>query len=143
MQAQTRTDSHTAYLPLIAFYVPYEIEFNTGYVERCVPNAGVSYVDGMTLQNGVPANGKMVAFSYEPDGPIVAKIESGPHPGYTDWPDGFFSHILSTEGSREADWYFWIVDQYDQRISVMIYLHTDGWNDLDACQQAIIRFDDR
>lgn len=143
-QAQSITENdYAAYLPLIAVNIPSEIEFNTGYVESCVPNAGVSYVDGTTAKYGALVNGQMVAFSYEPDGPIVAKIESGPHPGYPNWPNGFFSHILSTEGPRDGDWHFWVVNERNERISVMIYLHTDGWQGVDACQQAVIRFDNR
>jgi len=147
-QAQITTENnYAAYLPLITVPItvpaPGEPEFNTGYVESCAPNAAITYVHGTTAKYGTPVNGQMVAFSYEPDGPIVAKLESGPHPGYPNWPNGFFSHILGTEGPREGDWHFWIVDSQEQRISVIINLHTDGWNGVDACQQAVIRFDYR
>lgn len=116
-------------------------EFNVGVVERCDPNAGITYVNGTTAKDGVPVNGALVAFSYAPDGPIVAKIESGPHPGYPNWSPGFFSHILGTGGPREGDWYFWVVDDQEQRISVLIYLHTDGQAGEGKCQQGVLRFD--
>lgn len=143
VHAQSTANTVKVFLPSIAVHLPQVIQFNTGYVEKCVPNPGVSYVDGTTAQGGTPVSGQMVAFSYEPDGPIVAKVESGPHAGYPDWPEGFFSHILSTGGPRDADWHFWIVDESNRRISVIVYLHTDGWEGSDVCQQAVIRFDHR
>lgn len=115
--------------------------FNVGLVERCDPNAGITYVNGITAQDGLPVNGAIVAFSYAPDGPIVAKIASGPHPGYPNWSPGFFSHILGVGGPREGDWYFWIVDEQERRISVLIYLHTDGQAGEGQCQQGLLRFD--
>ena len=120
---------------------PPEYEFNVGVVERCEPNAGITYVNGTTARDGVAVNGAFVAFSYAPDGPIVAKITSGPHPGYPNWPRGFFSHILGVGGPREGDWYFWIVDAQEQRISVIIFLHTDGQAGAGKCQQGVLRFD--
>lgn len=141
--AQTTANELEVFLPIVSVHLPQVIEFNTGYVERCVPNPGVSYVNGTTALGGTPVSGQMVVVSYEPDGPIVAQVESGPHAGYPNWPEGFFSHILSTAGPREADWHFWIVDESNRRISVIVYLHTDDWEGSDACQQAIIRFDHR
>lgn len=144
MVAQAQT------IPAVQLFLPIVLQtsppvpgyaFNVGLVERCEPNAGITYVNGTTAQDGAPVNGAMVAFSYAPDGPIVAKIESGPHPGYPNWPPGFFSHILGVGGPREGDWYFWIVDEQEQRISVLIYLHTDGQAGEGQCQQGLLRFD--
>ncbi|MEZ4867445.1 MAG: hypothetical protein R3C14_39330 [Caldilineaceae bacterium] len=116
-------------------------EFNVGAVERCDPNAGITYVNGTVAKGGVPFNGALVAFSYAEDGPIVAQIASGPHEGYPNWPDGFFSHILGTGGPRAGEWYFWIVDEQDQRISVTIHLHTDSEAGEGMCQQGVLHFD--
>jgi hypothetical protein len=115
--------------------------FNVGEVVSCEPNAGVTYVNGTTRQQGEPVSGYLVAFSYAPDGPIVAQIQSGPHEGYPGWRQGFYSHILQADGPREGDWYFWIVDAFGQRISVSVFLHTDGQADSGSCQQAVIDFD--
>lgn len=131
------------FLPLVLDDSPPlpDYEFNVGIVERCDPNAGVTYVNGTTAKDGVAVNGAFVAFSYAPDGPIVAKIASGPHAGYPNWPSGFFSHILGVGGPRQGDWYFWVVDAQDQRISVIIFLHTDGQAGEGKCQQGVLRFD--
>ena len=141
-QAQTIPDGQL-FLPLVLETTPPlpNYKFNVGLVERCDPNAGITYVNGTTAQDGTPVNGAIVAFSYAPDGPIVAKIASGPHPGYPNWAPGFFSHILGTGGPRQGDWYFWIVDEQEQRISVLIYLRTDGQAGEGQCQQGLLRFD--
>jgi hypothetical protein len=118
-------------------------EFNVALLQKCDPNAGVTYVDGTTYKNGQPASGYLVAFSYAPDGPIVAKIQSGPHQGYPGWRQGFYSHILQTNGPREGTWYFWVVDQNDKRISKMVEVRTDGQAGDGKCQQAIVDFDSR
>lgn len=146
VRAQTITiPSAQLFLPLVlqnSSPVP-AYEFTVGQVERCEPNAGITYVNGTTAKNGATVNGAMVAFSYAPDGPIVAKIASGPHPGYPNWSPGFFSHILGVGGPRQGDWYFWIVDEQDERISVIIYLHTDGQAGTGKCQQGVLRFDSK
>jgi hypothetical protein len=132
----------TLFLPLISAG-PRANWFNVGEVVRCDPNAGVTYVNGTTRQSGQPVSGYMVAFSYDPDGPIVAQIESGPHEGYPNWPAGFYSHILGVDGPREGGWYFWIINDLGQRISVYAFLHTDGHAYPGGCQQAIVDFDYR
>ena len=148
--AQTATVAQAQTIPAVQLFLPVVLQtsppvpdyaFNVGLVERCDPNAGITYVNGTTAQEGAPVNGAMVAFSYAPDGPIVAKIESGPHPGYPNRPPGFFSHILGVGGPRAGDWYFWIVDEQEQRISVLIYLQTDGQAGEGQCQQGLLRFD--
>ena len=147
---QNATVAQAQTIPAVQLFLPVVLQtsppvpdyaFNVGLVERCDPNAGITYVNGTTAQDGAPVNGALVAFSYAPDGPIVAKIESGPHPGYPNWAPGFFSHILGVGGPRAGDWYFWIVDEQEQRISVLIYLHTDGQAGEGQCQQGLLRFD--
>lgn len=116
-------------------------EFNKALLQRCDPNEGVTYVQGTTYKGGQPANGYQVAFSYAPDGPVVASVQSGPHQGYEGWNTGFYSHILSTDGAREGDWFFWIMDGGGQRISQIAHVHTDGSAGDGKCQQATIDFD--
>lgn len=119
-------------------------EFNVAVLQRCDPNAGVTYVNGTVYKNGQPVNGNMVAFSYAPDGPPVATIQAGPHQGYEGWRTGFYSHILETNGAREGTWYFWIVDGTGKRISdISPPVHTDGTAGDGKCQQAIVDFDSR
>jgi len=115
--------------------------FNKALLQNCAPNAGVTYVNGTVYYKQSPANGYWVAFSYAPDGPIVAKVMTGPHEGYPNWNDGFYSHILKSDGPREGDWYFWIVDETGKRISEIAYVHTDGTAGPGKCQQAVIDFD--
>ena len=117
-------------------------EFNIALLQKCYPNAGVTYVEGTVYKNGQPVNGNMVAFSYAPDGPVVASIQAGPHAGYPGWSTGFYSHILGANGPREGEWYFWIVES-DQRISEIAHIHTDGQAGDGKCQQGTIDFDSR
>ncbi|MBW7882471.1 MAG: SH3 domain-containing protein [Caldilineaceae bacterium] len=120
-----------------------QYEYNVALLQRCDPNAGVTYVNGTVYKGGQPINGQWVAFSTAADGPIVAKIISGPHQGYEGWRAGFYSHILQANGPREGTWYFWIVDGADNRISEIASVHTDGTAGDGKCQQAIIDFDSR
>jgi hypothetical protein len=115
--------------------------FNRAELVSCAPNAGVTYVEGRLRLNGQPASGYRVVFSWAPDGEIVAGITSGPHAGYEGWDPGFYSHILQTDGPREGDWWFWIVDEQENRISQMGYVQTDGVAGEGRCQQAVINFD--
>ena len=116
-------------------------QFNKAILQRCDPNQGVTYVKGTTYRNGSPTSGLEVAFSYAQDGPIVASVQSGPHQGYEGWDTGYYSHILQSDGPREGDWYFWIVDGNGQRISAAAHVHTDGSAGDGKCQQAVIDFD--
>ena len=118
-----------------------DIEFNKAILQRCDPNEGVTYVEGTTYRNGQPASGYKVAFSYAVDGPVIASVKSGPHDGYPGWRTGFYSHILSTNGPREGDWHFWIMNDSGKRISKIAHVHTDGEAGDGKCQQAVIDFD--
>lgn len=111
-----------------------------GHVVECRPNAGTTYVNGTVEDHGKAVNGINVAFSFAPDGPIVASIISGPHPGYPNWDPGFWSHILSTTGPRAGDWYFWLTDNNLVRVSDVVHLHTDALVGDETCQQAVIAF---
>jgi len=117
------------------------LEFGRAVFQKCAPNAGVTYVEGTTYKNGQPVNGYNVAFSYAPDGPIVAQVVSGPHEGYPGWRTGFYSHILKPDGPREGNWFFWIVDGSGNRISAIGNVQTNGEAGDGKCQQAVIDFD--
>ena len=114
--------------------------FNEALLQRCDPNAGVTYVQGRTFVDGVPSNGHWVAFSYATDGPVVAEIQSGPHQGYPGWNTGYYSHILGSNGPREGNWFFWIKDSSGKRISQIAKVQTDGVAGDGRCQQAVINF---
>jgi hypothetical protein len=119
-------------------------KFNIAVAGRCDPNAGVTYVQGRTYVNGQPQSGDwFVAFSYAPDGPVVARIKAGPHGGYEGWDQGFYSHILQSDGPREGNWWFWVVDPAGNRISEMANVRTDGTPGDGKCQQAVVDFDSR
>jgi hypothetical protein len=92
---------------------------------------------------GAPQSGYLVAFSWAPDGDVVAFIQSGPHPGYDNWSPGFYSHILQTGSAREGNWFFWIMDENRTRISNIANVQTDGVAGDGKCQQAVIDFDSR
>ncbi len=115
--------------------------FSRARLVRCDPNGGTTYVHGTLRLNGQPVNGYRVVFSYQPDGPIVAGIQSGPHEGYWGWADGYYSHILQAGGPRAGDWWFWVVDDQGQRISALGYVRTDGYVDANSCQQALLDFE--
>ncbi|MBC7225561.1 MAG: hypothetical protein H5T59_15005, partial [Anaerolineae bacterium] len=71
-------------------------------MQRCDPNAGVTYIYGTVYQNHQPYNGARVVFSWVPDGEWVTQPAiSGPHPGYPDWAPGYYSHIVQAGGPRE------------------------------------------
>jgi uncharacterized protein YraI len=135
-------DAPPAEVPTAAPAPSTNYEFNKAVLQRCDPNEGVTYINGTVYKNGQPANGYNVAFSYEPDGPIVASITSGPHAGgYEGWNAGFYSHILNSTGVREGNWFVWIVDGNGQRISAIGNVTTHGEAGEGKCQQAIIDFD--
>lgn len=114
--------------------------FNQGVVKRCAPNAGITYADGYLERFGVKQDGIAVVFATAPDGAPVASIISGPHPGYPNWPHGYFSHILGAHGPRQGSWYFWTTDNQGKRTSVIVHLHTDGTATPNSCQQANLLF---
>lgn len=128
------------FLPIVEKYDPNY--FTKVGVEHCEPNAGITYVNGYTYdEKGVsPLNSQRVVFSTRDGGPIIAEQTSGPHLGYPQWPNGFFSHILGAHGPREGNWSFWIIDRAGQRISEYVHLHTDGVSGDGKCQQALIFF---
>ncbi len=121
-----------------------QYEYNKIVLYGCEYNAGVTEVHGTVYRNGVRFNGARVVFSIQPDGQwITPPAITGPHPGYPDWPDGYYSHILAANYAREGDWYFWIVDESGRRISKIAHVHTDGVAAPGKCQKWTLDWDTR
>lgn len=109
-------------------------------VVSCAPQEAGTWFEGKTYVNGQPQSGYRVVFSYAPDGPVVAGIQSGPHEGYTNWDQGYYSHIISSpmDGPKQGTWYIW-VEEDGQRISELGNFNSDGPGG--QCNQAIVDFD--
>ncbi|MBV7339832.1 SH3 domain-containing protein [Chloroflexi bacterium TSY] len=118
-------------------------KFNIAVVGRCDPQQAGNWFEGKTYINGAPKNGYEVAFSYAPDGPVVAQITSGPHKGYEGWDTGYYSHIINAPsvGPKAGNWFVWIVDGNGARISEIANFQTTGPGD--GCNQATVDFDSR
>ena len=106
---------------------------NRAELVRCDPNGINTQVRGTVRRNGSPVNDYRVAFSWQPDGEVVARRTSGE--------GGQYTHILHGAGPREGSWWFWIENEDEQRISEMAYVHTDEGADAGNCQWAVIDFD--
>ncbi len=116
--------------------------YNKAVLYGCEPNAGITEVHGTVYYNHQPHNGARVVFSTRPDGPWVTKpVISGPHPGYPDWNDGFYSHIIGWNQARGGEWFFWIVDESGKRISVIAQVHTDDVAGPGKCQKWTLDWD--
>lgn len=118
-----------------------QYKFNIVVVSRCERQPAGNWFEGTTYINGQPQNGYKVAFSYEPDGPIVATMQSGPHEGYPGWKTGYYSHIINATGPQAGNWFVWVVDDTGQRISEIGNFQTTGPGE--GCNQAVVDFDSR
>ena len=110
--------------------------FNRAELVSCGPNADSTRVEGTVRLNGQPANGHRVVFSWQPDGEVVGRVTSGEEslPGH-------YTHILQASGPREGNWWFWIEDTGENRISEMAFVRTDLLPHTGNCQRAVIDFD--
>ncbi len=116
--------------------------YNKKVLYGCEPNAGITEVHGTVYFNHTPHNGARVVFSNKPDGQwITQPVITGPHTGYSDWSDGFYSHILGWNQARGGEWYFWIVDGSGRRISVIAHVHTDSVAGPGKCQKWTLDWD--
>lgn len=117
-------------------------KFNVAVVGRCDRQPAGTWFEGKTYVNGQPQSGYKVAFSYAPDGPwITNPMLSGPHEGYKNWDQGYYSHIISSAGPKAGSWYVWIVDDGGNRISEMANWNSTGPGE--GCNQAVVDFDSR
>ena len=105
---------------------------NRAELVRCYPNAGSTRAVGTVRLNGHPVNGYKVAFSWQPDGEVVARKSSSE--------GGHFTHILKASGTREGSWWFWVENNDGHRISEMAFVHTQDDFHPGSCQQAVIDF---
>ncbi len=106
---------------------------NRANLVRCDANAGSTRAVGTVRLNGQPADGYRVAFSWQPDGEVVARKSSSG--------GGHFTHILQASGPREGNWWFWIENEDGHRISEMAHVQTDKDPHAGNCQQAVIDFE--
>jgi hypothetical protein len=134
------TAESEVYLPALDNDAEADYIFDRAIAQGCLPNGGTTFVTGMVYLDRKPANGYNVVFSYQPDGPKVAEIISGPHEGYEGWRPGYYSHIMEANGARDGDWYFWVTDGMGVRISAIAHVHTDSEVGEGKCQQARVNF---
>lgn len=106
---------------------------NRAALVQCHPNVGSTRAVGTVRLNGQPVDGYKVAFSWQPDGEVVATKSSSE--------GGLYTHILLASGPREGNWWFWIENDDGHRISEMAHVHTDKDPHAGNCQQAVIDFD--
>ncbi len=118
-----------------------QYKFNIVVVSRCERQPAGNWFEGTTYINGQPQNGYKVAFSYAPDGSIVATMQSGPHEGYPGWKTGYYSHIINATNPQAGNWFVWVVDDTGQRISEIGNFQTTGPGE--GCNQAVVDFDSR
>ena len=106
---------------------------NGANLVRCDANAGSTRALGTVRLNGHPVNDYRVAFSWQPDGEVVARKRSSE--------GGQYTHILLASGPREGSWWFWIENEDGHRISEMAHVRTDKDHQAGSCQHAVIDFD--
>jgi len=117
-------------------------KFNVAVVGKCARQPAGNWFEGKTYINGQPANGYKVVFSYAPDAPpITPAMTSGPHPGYTNWDAGYYSHIINASSPKAGEWYVWVVDDGGARISEIAHWTSTGPGE--GCNQAVVDFDSR
>lgn len=115
--------------------------FNSATVVECQRQPAGNWFEGKVYLNEQPVNGYRVVFSFAPDGIWVTEpMITGPHPGYEGWQDGYYSHIINAPnvGPRAGDWYVWIVDDTDARISEIAQWTSTGPGE--GCNQATVNF---
>jgi len=126
------------FLPVIQQKLRVGDYFNSAIVTKCEPQPAGNWFEGTTNVNGQPQSGYLVVFSYAPDGPIIATIQSGLHGGYPAWNTGYYSHMISATGPRAGNWSVWIIDGTWQRISEIATWQSTGPGE--GCNQATIDF---
>ncbi|MEZ4867460.1 MAG: hypothetical protein R3C14_39405 [Caldilineaceae bacterium] len=87
----------------------------------CTPDDRGSRFEGYTYMNGQLIDGQRIVFSYAPDGPWATQPTTSGNGR-----PGFYAHIISVGVARQGDWYAWLVDNNQQRISTLAAFTTDG-----------------
>lgn len=106
----------------------------------CTGERNMTWFEGTVYINNQPANGYQVVFkSYlvPGDEPVTAPAVSGPHDGYTTWPNGYYSHIVNDYFSKKH-LEIWIINNARQAISDRVHWDTDGPDG--PCNKAVIDF---
>lgn len=107
-------------------------------VQSCLPNAGITYIQGTVYEGTTPQTGKRVRLSWIPDdaNPPVPDYVTG-----TDPTRPIYTFILDPQKPREGNWYIWVVDATGKRISELANVRTTASaSGAGACQQAIVDF---
>ena len=106
----------------------------------CTGERNMTWFEGTVYINNQPANGYQVVFkSYlvPGDEPVTAPAVSGPHDGYTTWPNGYYSHIVNDYFSKKH-LEIWIINNARQAISDRVHWDSDGPDG--PCNKAVIDF---
>ncbi|MCX6047391.1 MAG: hypothetical protein NT075_19975 [Chloroflexi bacterium] len=107
--------------------------FTRAEIANCQPDNQGSRFEGTVQLAGQPVAGYRVVFSYEPDGSWVTQ------PAITQsMPAGFYAHIISAGVARSGNWFAWIVDAENHRISTLASFTTDGPGG--ACNRVTVNF---
>jgi|GEM_PF-1334398 len=117
-------------------------KFNIVVVSKCARQPAGNWFEGKTYIGGQPTNGYKVVFSYAAGAaPITEPMISGPHPGYTNWDTGYYSHIIRSTNPIAGTWYVWVVDDTGNRISEIGNWTSTGPGE--GCNMAVVDFDSR
>jgi len=103
----------------------------------CLPNCGISYIQGTVYVGQARTNGITVRLSWQPDGPVVADYVTGTDVNKP----GMYTFILEPTKPREGTWYVWLIDGTGKRISQIGNINTTlNCEGAGACQQGVIDF---
>lgn len=118
-------DGGTIFLPVVASQPDMNTEGSLlkGYVKECAPSSSSTLI---SLDQSSKGQGVLV-LSRASDGTPI-----------------FRSRLdvlaLSIEGPLVGDWWAWLVDSENQRLSESVFVHTDSEAGLGRCQHAILVF---
>jgi hypothetical protein len=143
-QVETSSTHWQTFLPVTLRQVQStpRYKFNIVVVSHCERQPAGNWFEGTTSVNSVPESGYKVVFSYAPDAlPVTQPAISGPHQDYPGWKPGYYSHIIRASNPIQGDWYVWIIDDANQRISEIGHWQSTGPGE--GCNQAVVDFDSR
>ncbi|MBX3013599.1 MAG: hypothetical protein KF832_18910 [Caldilineaceae bacterium] len=106
----------------------------------CTGERNMTWFEGTVYVNSQPANGYQVVFkSYlvPGDEPVTAPAVTGPHDGYTNWPNGYYSHIVNDYFAKKH-LEIWVINNARQALSDRVRWNSDGPDG--PCNKAIIDF---
>lgn len=132
-------------LPPLATNTPRPTPRTSGFFKGsvnpvCTGERNITWFEGKVYMNNQPANGYKIVFkSYlvPGDQPATAPAISGPHEGYTDWPNGYYAHIVNDHFTKKH-LEIWIINDTGAAISNRVHWDSDGTEG--PCNMAIINF---